>query len=323
MLGLSRLRNLPPMRALSLGLLALGALLLLAFLVPLWFATPTRIVTISAETQKMKIVFLGTGQSWTMDGARLCEPGQVCAAAEVFSYGRIDWRPCDSVEIERSDAIGGVLVSPSFPVDGGETVTPLFLDDAQFRINGVQAFKGHVQVGEDVQSGRSSQLLWGDYTFYERDALSWILRRWNPDDVQSGTLRHGDQLSVIRRPGPLASLNPFDYSEAQAVGADCPLDEGRLPSPWNRQEVFGHVALPLSPEENPGLLATLTSASGNVAVQVLRRGFREPLILRPDWIDVVIASPAFLAVTAILTYLASILQAFAPSGKQKGHQEDS
>lgn len=307
------------MRVLSLGLLGLGAVLLLAFLVPLWFATPLRIVTISAGTQKMRIVFLGPGQSWTMAGARLCGPGEDCAAGKVFDPGQIDWRPCDSVEIERSDALGGVLVSPSFPVDGGEVVRSLFLDDRQFRINGVQAFSGHVEIGENVQSGRSSQLLWGDYTFYERDPLSWILRRWNPDDVQSGSFRHGDQVSVIRRPGPLASLGLFRDGEAQESGSDC-AGEQSLPPAWSRQEVFGHVALSPDTEESAGLLATLTSTSGNVAIQVLRRGFREPLVLRPDWIDVVIASPTFLAVTAILTYLAAILQAFVPSGRPKGRE---
>lgn len=321
----SPLRRVSLLRGITFGLLALGPLLLLAFLVPLWVATPERIVTLSAETQKLTIVFTSTAQSWTVGGARLCGPGADCAVGESFGHDLIDWRACDSVEIERSEATGGVIIRPSFPLlPGGGTDTALFLDDARFRSNGVQAFTGYVRIGDDVQSGRSTQLLSGDYTFYERDTLSWLLRRWNADAIQSGSLRHGDEVSVVRRAGLLARLDRFRNPGEQAAETDCPATADEpLAARSVRQEVFGHVAPPPDREGNPGLLATVTSTSGNVALNVLRRGLDEPLTLRPDWIDVVIASPAFLALTLILTYLASVLQAFVPSGAPKPPQDEA
>lgn len=79
----------------------------------------TTIVSISAETQKMAIVFLSSTQSWPGAGARLCEPGEDCAAGAPFSHDRIDWRACGSVETERSEGTGGVLIRPSFPLPWG------------------------------------------------------------------------------------------------------------------------------------------------------------------------------------------------------------
>ena len=111
----------------------------------------------------------------------------------------------------------------------------------------------------------------------------------------------------------LARLDPFRKTAEQSTRTGCPENEAERLALWRfRQEVFGHVGPPPDPDETLGLLATLTSTCGDVGLNVLRRGVEEPLILRPDWIDVVIASPAFLVLTLILTYLASILLAPDP-----------
>lgn len=52
----------------------------------------------------------------------------------------------------------------------------------------------------------------------------------------------------------------------------------------------------------------MISLLGDTALSVRHFGLRDPVIIRPDWIDVAISSPLLLAMAALFSVLASVGQ---------------
>ncbi len=168
----------------------------------------------------------------------------------------------------------------------------LHLSAKDFALNGAQSFSGYLEIGRTAASG-SNPLLEGDFSFYDRDALGSLLDR-PPDIVKSGQFRHGDAVSVIAAAGSEADSNcagVYKVSDPR----------------WGPEIVYGHIGMP-STTDKKGFAVTATSPASDVGLQVTRFGPDRPLVIRPVWIDAVIASPAFLAVTILLTYLANVAQ---------------
>lgn len=283
-----------------MGLIGLG--LANVVWVAVWhFAYPKeRNVAVTAETQFAEIVFTGLEQTWSLQGARKCPSDDSdCSDNAPFMPQEMVWGDCDHGYVLRSAAVGGVLV---VRVEGQEGWQSAFLSDEDFARNGVQPFAGYARAGTLPTSGGPS-LISGTYAFYERDAFSALTRR-GLDESRRGELRNGDVVEVV------------DTTGGRIAPARKCTGLGNEPEAGDRVAIRGHLALSADPD-SPTLTLSYASGGGSTALVVRRSGLHEPLVIEPDFVDLVVSSPSFLAISLILAYFAALLQPFLADGRKR------
>ena len=292
------IRRIGPLGALSTGLLALGLAFFIIFLVTTAILPPERTVTVEARTWKAAIVFSGDTTGWTLVGAKQCRPNGPCPPdcagpdpCGMPTAQGLRWPTGASAELVLRDD-GVVVTAQDVKAIGLPEGSRFFFPSQAFATLGVQAFTGTLSLGEIPRSGRREHLSAGRYEFRQRSFIASKLGR-KSDIVLAGTLTPGDLVV------------PCILGDWRS---GCRLAAGR---PVSQVTMSGIIALSTDPDQ-PGLVVTATSRLDDVALFIAGFGRASPeeesRLIRPDWVDAVIASPTFLAVTLILTYLASILQ---------------
>lgn len=289
-----------PLRLAGFALLALGMLFFFYFLGSFLLLPGTRVLTLSAESRSITVAYRGANQVLAVgEGARLCREGscEVGHIEDVLVLGdkeQLVFRYLPQSGIVRvtilSDLRGEELRAGSvieIPTDG-------------FATTGTQAFIGTIQVGEQVQSFRSHHLVGGNYSFYQLDPIAWLIGR-EADELRTGTFLQGD-VAV-----PVCSPRRW-YKLGNDAWKGCIDDPGSIG--LAQQTMFGHIALSTDGDGTIGtsLTVTGTSDAGASALAIFRFGRSRPLLIETGLVELVQASPVFLAISAFMAVLGGLLQ---------------
>lgn len=316
----------PAIRELSQPLRILSLILFLLWLIPILILPTVRIATLEARTQGMMLEFQGGNQKWQIEGATLCRPLEA-APCPLAPLDVLAWPDGTQVEITRPPGVGKLIMTIlSDGITGLPKDSRIEFDDAAFRDNGQQYFRGFVSLGAEPGSARRGYLWESDYRFLSRDVFSAF---WGSSAVpiREGDLVQGDRVSVI--------------CTRASIDGQCDIDAG---DKAGRMMVFGHVVLELSTDEKPGFDVVATSGRGDIALRVDRFGVgstsdagpktgitgwwpfasaspaTSSLIIRPNVVDMILTSPTLLAASLILTLLAGWTQSF-DSGQPRRSDE--
>lgn len=250
-----------------------------------------RTVSISADTQSMRVTFTSPGQTWDIAGATLCQPSVPCpASGQVTTVPSIVFQDRARIALWLNSAGTHVILEllddsvPPLPAN-----TRFALPLAAFEQVGAQAFVGELTIGETVRTGRKRFLTSGTYRFEELDTILFSGQE-HIYVVASGSLLHGDQATIVA------------MSRGRQQAEEDVSDPGFRP-----QTVFGHVVL-VEEDGRPVLRVTGTSDDGDVAVALTRAGLSTAYPIRPAWTDSVIASPSLLAITLVWAFFAGLIQ---------------
>ena len=290
------------------GLVAFALLAVQLLLIP-----KARIATLEARTEGITLEFRGERQEWKVTGAGLCKPGQP-APCLPLPIDTLRWQDGTRIEMTRPPGLGLVILeTQNDQMSDLPKGTRLEFDDAEFRDNGQQIFRGIATLGTQPGSGRKGYLWSASYKFFERDTFA-IFTGSSSAPVREGQLTQGDEVSVV--------------CVSRAEGCDDPQEESQM-------LVLGHVVLGSDRGPRPGFDIALTSAKGDVALRVSRYGVGDVggnrdaiqttdtegwwpfgwsseanglLEIRPSWVDTVLTNPTFLALTVLLPFFAGLLQ---------------
>lgn len=300
------------------GLVAFALLIVQLLLIP-----KARIVTLEARTEGVTLEFRGERQEWKVTGAGLCKPGQPAPCLPV-PIDTLRWQDGTRIEMTRPPGLGLVILeTQNDQMSDLPKGTRLEFDDAEFRDNGQQIFRGIATLGTQPGSGRKGYLWSASYKFFERDTFA-IFTGSSSAPVGEGQLTQGDEISVV--------------CVSRSGGCGEPREQSQM-------LVLGHVVLGSDSSSRPGFDIALTSAKGDVALRVSRYGVGDVgeeqdeirsndaegwwpfgwsseanglLEIRPSWVDTVLTNPTFLALTVLLTFSASLLQtAILPGPPEK------
>lgn len=322
------------LRAVGMALKLAGVLILVFFLSSLLLFPTKRIVTLEAIAEGIEIEFLGPDHPWSIEGALLCAPGQTgrsCAdTRDTISWPdgariALTWPPgTDMLQITILEDLPGLSAQSRFEIPA-----------EAFRRNGQLVFRGYAVIGAEPGSGREGYLREGRYRFFERDSLALRVGR-GADIVREGELVRGDRVVVTcmtggKDAGCATEPDPDSADEGPRTG---------------RMLVFGHVVLE-SHSAGSGIAIALTSTQGDVALRIERYGLGpspvpsvertglaalfgpagagrgEYLTIRPNFVDVIIASPSFVAITLIVSFIAAIIQPMLPATPGSGFRDAS
>lgn len=302
------------------------ALVLLLVLAIVGMVFVQRSFLIEAETSYAEFTFGGEANTWNFPAATVCNPrempdveavareGDVCNRAlfeppkEAKAEVTVSWA-CGARVAVQSD-VDGVLVVTALgratdaqrAVVCDETDGEVALADAHgitegsvivverdaLRRTGALPFQAAATVGEDIGPGAVHFLQSGRWEARQTSPLhDYLPIHAVTEVVKSGELSLGAELQV------------WEY------GA------GRPALMW------GHVTPTPVDFDNSlaGFDVVMLSTPGKTELRLAHFGFREPAHIRPDWVDTAINSPLFLAMFALLSLIAVILQIMKDTGE--------
>lgn len=306
-------------RRLLPGLTVLAVAVVGALLVALaggWGVARTFVV--DAETRWARLHFAGDTNAWPITGATVCTPlpapapmagrGTGPCDARLFAEGvaagdPIVWGPDGIAEVtlDGADALAiRVIRAGSYPA-GTRVILPA---EAWQRL-GALSWLGQVEIGRPAASGETGLMLGGSYE--AREVLRWLPAEMRTTEVvKTGTLRRGESVALLQARAPAEAAAP----------ASAPLtDPGSPPADatvgaYVPATGFGH----LTPGEHPAgsFRIVALSPAGDTALRVDFTGAERALLIRPNWIDRLTASPLLAALAtglAVTVALANLLSA--------------
>jgi hypothetical protein len=245
----------------------------------------SRTYIIAAETRGAMIAFEGRND-WFLGAATLCVPRE---APQRRGPGPSASAMCDprlyvetqdpSLMVEWPDGAEIILrreaerffLRTETPVGALPAKTIISLPTDILEVRGALTFSGRMMIGEPIASGSRGHLIAGDYKVRESNRLSsWFGRR--SDLVKSGTLTRGDVASVVL----------FE----DGIGASG----------------FGLITA----GDGAHLHAVFHSSAPSAAIKIEALGVRDAII-KPDWIDTILASPYLLVVGLFLGVIANLV----------------
>lgn len=317
---LSVIRRFFVSRVFRFGLVALIAIALVSIFVV------KRSFLVVAETSYADITFSGELNTWSFSEATICEPldppelnedpenEAVCnpqlytphqpekGATEVtlnWACGARVAVQADTDEHLVVTVLGfGEMEGQATPCRVGETRsiatgydlaagTILVVAPEDWRSNGALSFQGEARVGEAIGPGAVHYLRSGRW---EARQTSPILDRIRPrrvtEVIKSGEFSVGAEVRVLDNGAPAI--------------------------------VAGHITpIPVKQDNDlPAFDVVMLSAPGaRTEIELSHFGFAEPARIRPDWVDTAITSPLFLAVFALLSLIAVVLQIMKDTGE--------
>lgn len=246
----------------------------------------SRTYILSAETLGAEIIFDGRN-TWFLGPATLCKPRQAALRrspdqpADTKCDGRIyeetaessltlEWQEGSRISLRHEgDRVLLIIVEGGGQYPEG---TIFVLPAVSLARLGAMTFAGTMQIGEAMAPGARGILLSGDYTVRESNRLSaWFGRR--SDVVRSGALTYGDTATIVS--------DARDTQLAQGFGQVIMLDGGRF------QSVF-------------------RSAHHDAAIRIDALGVSEAIV-KPDFIDTLLASPYLIVIGGILGVFANLI----------------
>lgn len=263
------------------------AIVIAALLLPLIFivlinSQDQRSFVISAQSSYVTLTFGDAQPDWRLPDALICEPveiprldaSDICGAAfrprgapgEVL----VSWYAGETISLTLDKQsrlrIASLGDSANIPTGGYIITSPDFWDKT-----GTMLFHARVTLGQTLSAGTRAYLWSGDWQARETGASTFFFRP-GTEIVKQGELTAGTRVSIVDTGGATVMSN-------------------------------GHIARRQSLETMD--IAYITDFA-NSAVSAHYFGVLEPILTRPDWVDVTLTSPALIALAAIFPLLASL-----------------
>jgi len=304
-----------------------AALLLLLVLLAAAMLRVERSFLVEAETSFADLTFGGELNTWSFVDGTICVPKEV---PDVDAQGG---GPCNAVLYdlyvpqESRDEAGpyvppepnpitlgwscGARISLQTDPDGALVATVLGFDEVEaqgrpcrgdgsrafatghdfgpgtiivvpgeaWRVNGALPFQAEVTLGEDIGPGSLHYLQEG---------------RWE-----------ARQKSVALELLGLPATTEVVKTGAFSIGAEATIHDAGMQS-----VMFGQITPVAVDWENslPGFDVVMVSSPGDTELRLAYFGLADTVSIRPNWIDIVINSPTFLAIFTILSLFAVVLQ---------------
>ena len=170
-------------------------------------------------------------------------------------------------------------------VPGWEDGTVLLADGDTWRAAGLLPFDGFLSLGRDPGAGEQGYLIDGRFEARER-----FREPFGP-------------ATVVVKSGP--------FARGEVVEARIGAGRGE---PAARAPVLGHITA-TEGDAGPALHVVAITPVGDPHLAVRYSGSRAPRIIRPSWVDSVVASPALLAVALIISFVSSAVALATQSAK--------
>ncbi len=268
-------------------------------------AITERSFLIEGEATGLAIEFADATTTWGFARATICEPLNVpdpsrrssateedgaAPLCDPMGYEdpssgphRINWPEGAKLDITlRPD---GWLETVMRDVPGWEDGTVLLADAEAWRAAGLLPFDGFLSLGRDPGAGEQGYLIEGRFEARER-----FREPFGP-------------ATVVVKSGP--------FARGEVVEARVGANRGE---PAARAPVLGHITA-TEGDAGPALHVVAITPVGDPHLAVRYSGSRAPRIIRPSWVDSVVASPALLAVALIISLVSSAVALATQSAK--------
>lgn len=271
-------------RRIGLWISATALMLLIVFLALLLFGS-SRSFLVEAQTDGLQIEFSEGSNAWRLPSAVLCMPlnAPTLRPDPECGWAAVADGPADEKLVTWAD---GTIVEVNAERDGGLRIVALNGNTAALPMNamyimshdawqktGALTFRAYTTIGQDITAGSRHFLRSGRWEAREVGWVTSFLRSVT-EVVKTGELSTGAKVMVTITGEPALS--------------------------------YGHITLGNgSSDESVGLDVTMISQLGDTALSVRHFGLRDPVVIRPDWIDIAISSPLLLAMAALFSVLAS------------------
>lgn len=277
------------LRARRLGALlsSIALTLLIVFFALLLFGS-SRSFLVETRTDGLQIEFSEGSNAWHLPNAILCLPLEIPAFPPDPDCGvaaradgpadekLVTWADGTIVEV-KSERNGGLRIEA---LNGNTAALPMnatyIISPDAWPMTGALTFRAYATIGQDMTDGARHYLREGRWEAREAGWVTSLLRSVT-EVVKSGDLSTGAKVTIT-----------VDGEPALA---------------------YGHITPGNGPaNKDAGLDVTMISQLGDTALSVRHFGLRDPVVIRPDWIDVAISSPLLLAMAALFSVLASVGQ---------------
>ena len=276
-------------RLVLLGLLFCTLLLLLV-----WSSLGARrSFLVEADTAALSLRFSTSGTAWPFDALTVCRrrevpdlgapAGEGPCATSIYGIETVKGAPLMFpkgllAEVSLGSA-GELLIRVE---DGGTDALPdgtlVVVDAPSLGAAGALPFVAELTLGAQLSAGQRAYLKEGRWEARE-DGLASGWFGGGTEVVKSGDLTRGSTATPLLSDVPVA--------------------------------VFGHIT-PM--EEDTAVKVVALTPPGDTALRITYFGTDRPTIVRPDWMDSALASPLLLALAAVLSVLASMMQVLADLG---------
>ncbi len=295
---------------------------------------------VEAETSYAELTFVGENV-WNFPAATVCNPKEPDVSA-----GRTGDEICNPVLFEPPEEAWGEVtvnwscgarVAVQSDVDGDLVVTVLGLATQAERPEGCDVSDADPPeadargpFGEDGEFApadahgivRDSIIVVRDRDWRATGALPFQAAATVGEDIGPGAV-HFLQSGrwEARQTSPVHDYVPFAHAVTEMVkkgelslGAEVQVWDYRKGRPAT---MWGHITP--TPDDFDNSLAgfdlVMLSSPGKTELRLAHFGFREPATIRPDWVDTAVNSPLFLAMFALLSLIAVILQIMKDTGE--------
>ncbi len=279
--------------------LFLIALILAVLFVALTATGAKRSFLVEVQSAGAQITFHGAANAWHFPNAVICsprpipnprrasEPGAYCSAGiyEVSNTQEFNavWSANSTVDL-RIDNDGALVMEILTGTPHHPAGTLIVIPANSWLRHGAFAFQGAVVIGEDMASGARHYLTEG---------------RWEARET-------GLAISLFRDITEVVKHGEF------ARGAQATVYKGNKPAVMS-----GHVTPSV---DKPVFHLAMISEPGSTELHLSHFGFKQPSVIKPDWIDSTLSSPLMLAAILILTLLASLTQVLSDLTRNNSKQ---
>lgn len=277
-----------------------------------------RSVVIEAQTSRMSLTFEGPSNRWFFRKVTLCPYGGPpergsdpdlrlpCPPSSeeplTREFWTVDWpegarvtvdiRPSGALIVTLQDALPDLVVGDRVRVVTLGARSILYVAPEDWIRQGALTFEATATFGEAMRPGLSTYLHGGRWEFRQRSLATRFLRS-STELVKEGTLSRGVAVRVVDR---LADPE---------LGRVLWFPKYGDPEP---AQMFGHLSPVDDPGGPPAFAMVAISEQGLTELEISHFGLRENAIVKPDVIDLAIASPIFIAAITFLSLLAAVTQ---------------
>lgn len=272
------------LRKVLIVLACLSLLVLMAVLV----YEPKRSFLVEAETRSIELTFLPGANTWRFPDAVVCRP--------LPAPSRVPDPDCG-------------LASEAVQPNGGEWIMAwdadmrirLTADDiGQIRLEVLSSIREDLPVGSTVRIGAPGTEDIGALTFAAAAVLGREMTTGSQSYLISGRWEAREESFVV---SAFRSLTEIVKSGTLSLGTQVSiLNDGTT------AKSYGHVVPMTGPDSGLIFHVSILSEAGDTALSVRHFGLDRPVIIEPDWMDVILSSPLILSIGVLLAMLAAVSQ---------------
>jgi len=291
---------------------------------------------VEAETSYAEFAFGGEANTWNFPAATVCNPREVPDVEAVAREGDLCSRALFEVPTDTNEEVTvswacGARVSVQSDVDGALVVTVLGRAGDAERASPCEETEGPVALADAHDIAEGSVVIVGAEAWRRTGALPFQAAAIVGEDIGPGAVHflqsgrwEARQTSPLHDYLPIHAVTEVVKAGQLSLGAEVQVwhyPDGRPALMW------GHITPTPVDFDNSlaGFDVVMLSTPGKTELRLAHFGFSEPAHIRPDWVDTAINSPLFLAVFALLSLIAVILQIVKDTGelRQKKSNPDS